>query len=140
VKITREVITDLLPAYLANAASDDTRTLVDEFFRQDPEFARMAQEKKDADMWGVPPVLEPQKDQEREALIRTKNLLRWRSHWFALSVLFTCFPLSCAFNSKGLVWIMLRDAPQFAMTCLVIAVVCWIQFYRSGRRSRASGV
>jgi hypothetical protein len=138
--ITREVITDLLPAYLADAASADTRALVEEFFRQDPEFARMAQEKKDTDLWGVPPGLELKKDQERETLIRTKNLLRWRSHWFALSVLFTGFPLCFSFNSKGVSWFMLRDAPQFAMTCVAIAVACWIQFLRTRRRLRHSGI
>jgi hypothetical protein len=41
-KITRDVIFDLLPAYFANEVSADTRALVDEFFATDPEFGRMA--------------------------------------------------------------------------------------------------
>jgi hypothetical protein len=41
-KITREVIYDLLPAYFANEASADTRALIEEFFATDPEFGRMA--------------------------------------------------------------------------------------------------
>ena len=41
-KVTREVIYDLLPAYFAGDASDDTRTLVEEYFASDPEFGRMA--------------------------------------------------------------------------------------------------
>ena len=41
--VTRDVIYDLLPSYFAGDASDDTRTLVDEFFATDPEFGRMAQ-------------------------------------------------------------------------------------------------
>jgi hypothetical protein len=41
-KITREVIYDLLPAYFANEVSADTRTLVEEFLASDPEFGRMA--------------------------------------------------------------------------------------------------
>ena len=40
-KITREVIYDLLPSYFANEVSADTRVLVDEFLASDPEFARM---------------------------------------------------------------------------------------------------
>ena len=40
-KITREVIYDLLPSYFANEVSADTRALVDEFLASDPEFARM---------------------------------------------------------------------------------------------------
>jgi hypothetical protein len=41
-KITRDVIFDLLPTYFANEVSADTRALVDEFFATDPEFGRMA--------------------------------------------------------------------------------------------------
>ena len=41
-KVTREVIYDLLPAYFAGDVSDDTRTLVEEYFASDPEFGRMA--------------------------------------------------------------------------------------------------
>jgi len=42
VKVTREVIYDLLPSYFAGDASDDTRALVEAYFETDPEFARMA--------------------------------------------------------------------------------------------------
>ena len=41
-KVTREVIYDLLPAYFAGDVSDDTRALVEEYFASDPEFGRMA--------------------------------------------------------------------------------------------------
>ena len=39
-KITRDVIYDLLPGYFAGEVSGDTRTLIDEFLATDPEFAR----------------------------------------------------------------------------------------------------
>ena len=41
-KITRDVIYDLLPGYFANEVSADTRTLIEEFFAADAEFGRMA--------------------------------------------------------------------------------------------------
>ena len=40
-KITRDVIYDLLPGYFAGEVSADTRALIDEFLATDPEFARM---------------------------------------------------------------------------------------------------
>ena len=40
-KITRDVIYDLLPGYFAEEVSADTRALIDEFLATDPEFARM---------------------------------------------------------------------------------------------------
>ena len=39
---TRDVITDLLPLYFSGEASADTRTMVEEYFKADPEFERMA--------------------------------------------------------------------------------------------------
>ena len=40
-KITRDVVYDLLPGYFAGEVSADTRALIDEFMATDPEFARM---------------------------------------------------------------------------------------------------
>jgi hypothetical protein len=41
-KVTRDVIYDLLPGYFADDVSTDTRALVEEYFDTDREFARMA--------------------------------------------------------------------------------------------------
>ena len=41
--VTRDVILDLLPLYFAGQVSADSKTLVDEFLRTDPDFARMSQ-------------------------------------------------------------------------------------------------
>ena len=40
--ITRNVILDLLPLYLAGEVSDDTRMLVDEYLETDPDLAEAA--------------------------------------------------------------------------------------------------
>jgi anti-sigma factor RsiW len=42
-KVTRDVIYDLLPGYFAGELSADAKALVEEFFATDPEFARMAE-------------------------------------------------------------------------------------------------
>ena len=42
-KVTRDVIYDLLPGYFAGELSADGKTLVEEFLATDPEFARMAE-------------------------------------------------------------------------------------------------
>ena len=36
--VTREVVTDLLPIYFSGEASGDTKVLVEDYFRQDPDF------------------------------------------------------------------------------------------------------
>lgn len=40
--VTREVVTDLLPMYFSGEASGDTKVLVEDYFRQDPDFERIA--------------------------------------------------------------------------------------------------
>jgi len=37
--ITKDVINDLLPVYLAGEASGDTRSLIEDYLRRDPEMA-----------------------------------------------------------------------------------------------------
>ena len=45
-EITRQVILDLLPLYLANEASADTHALVEQYLESDPELAKLAKEPK----------------------------------------------------------------------------------------------
>ncbi len=40
--VTRNVVTDLLPVYFSGEASDDTKLLVEDYFREDPDFERIA--------------------------------------------------------------------------------------------------
>lgn len=46
--VTREVIYDLLPGYFSGDISADTRALVEEFLRNDPEFSKMMERVKAA--------------------------------------------------------------------------------------------
>jgi hypothetical protein len=42
-EITRNVVLDLLPLYLANEASNDTRAVVEQYLETDPELAEIAE-------------------------------------------------------------------------------------------------
>ena len=44
-EITRNVILDLLPLYLADEVSQDTRALIEKYLETDPELAEIAQKK-----------------------------------------------------------------------------------------------
>lgn len=55
-EITRNVILDLLPLYLADEVSEDTRTLVEEFLETDPQLANMAKQSAAAEFPGNVPV------------------------------------------------------------------------------------
>ena len=85
-KVTREVINDLWPVYAADEASADTRALVEEFLRQDPEFAGLLQGcGEEGLLRHVIPTLPP--DREAQALRRTKRLLRRGIHLGAAAAL-----------------------------------------------------
>ena len=73
-KITRDVIYDLLPAYFAGDVSADTRSLVEEFFATDAEFGRMASRFKTLlEEKGARAQPETDAAREREAFDRTRD-------------------------------------------------------------------
>ena len=49
--ITQEVVTDLLPVYFSDEASSDTKSLVEEYFRENPDFERMARSACHSGTW-----------------------------------------------------------------------------------------
>lgn len=48
--VTRDVIVDLLPLYLADEASADTRALIEKYLETDPELARIAEQSAAAEL------------------------------------------------------------------------------------------
>ena len=131
-KITRDVIYDLLPGYFAGEVSADTRALVDEFLATDPEFARMTSrfqrlfDERGADSGD--------RGMERKALERARSRAERRQISAAFAV---AYSLAAAFP---LVMDMLRGQP-FQAKSLFISIVFaavafastigWIAFRRS---------
>src|SRR5687767_11645115 len=139
-KVTRDVINDLLPIYLAGEASADTVTLVDEYLRQDAELAGTV-----ANLRSHPPLLDtPLKltpTHEKETLDMTRQLLRWRGILMGLALFLTLFPLSFRWDDDRITWQFFRDAPPFATAIVSIAaVVCWCSFLYVRRRLRSTGL
>lgn len=135
-KITRDVITDLLPVYLAGEASDDTKRLVDEFLQADPEFAELIAEQKqplEKSNINLP------KENEMKTLEDTKSLLRKRTFYLAFAIFFTLFTVSFRFGSGGVQWLW-ADSPIVAVACLIVGVVMWIGYARTNRGLNGSGL
>jgi predicted anti-sigma-YlaC factor YlaD len=143
-RITRDVVTDLLPAYLAGEASADTRALVEEFARQDAEFARALEAQRSELAEGARALREPaaalSPDHELRTLARTRSMaerLRWL---MAAAIMLTAFPLSFVFEGGRLTFLLVRDVPVLAMACWASAVVLWVLFFSTRRGLRASGL
>jgi hypothetical protein len=143
-KVTREVVTDLLPAYLAGEASADTRALVEEFAVQDAEFARVLEAQRREMTAGThalrQPAAELSPDHEVQTLARTRRAagnLRWL---MAIALMCTVFPLSFTFEGSRLTFLLLRDTPVLALACWVAAAVFWGMFLAARRKLSASGL
>ena len=135
--ITREIVKDLLPLYAAGEASEESRAVVEAWLRTDAELARLAAELRDD---AAPRSAAVSRDSGRTALAATKALLRRRTWLLALAVLFTGLAVSFTFDSSGVRFFMLRDAPLTASLCLGTALGLWIAFGAVTRRLRVTGL
>jgi anti-sigma factor RsiW len=139
--ITRDVINDLLPAYLYGEVSADTRVLVEQFLEQNPEFARSVAQRTHEDehaalLKGADMTLSP--DHEMRTLTRTRAMLARRNWLFALAMVCSLVPASFTFDAGHITWLM-RD-PRLAMTYWAAALGFWIALVVTNRRLRTSGL
>lgn len=138
-KITRDVINDLLPVYLAGDASADTRALLEEYLRTDPSLAadvRAHANKSTAlvEALGAAPAPLPG-DHEKAALEKIRTYTRYRNQLFAFGLAFALMPFAFAGSDGHVTWIMLRDSPKQAAIFLVASAYCWISRYIISRRA-----
>ena len=139
--VTREVVTDLLPAYFSGEASGDTKALVEDYFRQDPDFERMARS-------GATPLetlraatsIATSQEKEKCDLESVRLGLQRRQLLFARSLFFTLFPPSYYFTfSHGhLAWLTVRAALWNAAFDWSLAVVFWFLYFARLQRRTVS--
>ena len=91
-KITRNVILDLLPLYQANEVSTDTRALVEEYLETDPELANVAKQLAAVEKAGDVPVLLTQ-DDKMKAYRKARRLIILTTVMFAAVISFVLFIL-----------------------------------------------
>jgi hypothetical protein len=85
-EITRNVILDLLPLYLADEVSADTRALVEDYLERDPDLAEMARQSTMQLPQAIPVPLT--KEDEMEAYEKAKQQLFRRIIIIAASLTF----------------------------------------------------
>jgi anti-sigma factor RsiW len=137
--VTRDVIQDLLPVYLAGEASAGTVALVEEFLQQDPDLARTVETLRANPLPELPVALRP--TQEKETLDMTKKLLRWRGILMGFAIFLTLFPLSFRFGDGRITWTFLEESPPAATALVYLgALTCWGGFLYVRRRLQATGL
>ncbi len=136
-KITRDVISDLWPLYESGEASDDTRQLIDEFLKDDREFAKLLREspvtfRRD----DLPPLT---REREITTIQMTKRLLRLRDWMFIFAAFLTFTPLTVYNTSGGSGWVI-RDHPLVASALVMAACVAWLGYFLLRRRLSTTGL
>ena len=138
-KVTQDVIHDLVPAYLSGEASADTVALVEEFLRLDPDLARTVEALRANPLPELPIAMRP--TQEKETLDMTKELLRWRGILMGFAIFLTMLPLSFRFDNGRITWTVLHEAPSVAVALVCLgALSCWACFLYVRRRLQVTGL
>jgi hypothetical protein len=133
--ISKDVIRDLLPVYVAGEASADTRALVEQSLGSDPDLHI------EAETLGAIPVADvaPPATLEFSSLKRTQRLLRRRVLLVGFGYLFTTLPLALAGREWGPVWLGVPAIRLLATACFVAAAAGWIAFLRNAKELFGAG-
>jgi anti-sigma factor RsiW len=140
-KVTQEVILDLLPVYLSGEASPATRALVEEYLKQDEEFARRVRVQCAENFAAALPSSLPP-DLELRVLRRTRALLGFQRWLFGFAFAFRALAFRSEFTLKNgqlqEFHFLLRDYPAQFGTCFALGLVCWIAYFLIRRRLRTT--
>jgi anti-sigma factor RsiW len=140
-EITRDIILDLLPVYLAGEASPATRTLVEEFIQHDADLAQRVRQLSEQNLAALHPMPRPPPELELKSLRRTRALIGWQQWLFGLAIGFTIPVLSFEIDIENgqlrEFHFLLHDHPLLFGTALVLGAACWVGYYRIRRQMRA---
>jgi anti-sigma factor RsiW len=137
--VTRDVVRDLLSAYVAGDASADTCKIVEAFIKEDPTLAQeLAAARGEA--FELPATEAPAMTSEKEALDATRQLLKSRTQTMVVAAIFTVLPLTFVFDESGITFLLLRDKPNVALAWWATAAIMWVIHFVIRRRTRVSGL
>jgi hypothetical protein len=129
--VTRDVISDIWPLYNSGEASPATRSLVEEFLREDPEFAKTLREIQQRIPSAEAPKLTP--DHELKTLARVRKRLAGPLLYLNLAIMSSCFAFGRLVSDTSF-----DVSPRKFIAAAVVALVFWVVFliklYR-GRRA-----
>lgn len=137
-KLEREVIIDLLPAYFSGEASAATRTLVEDFFRENPEFEKSARSAAGPleSLKAAPPRLDPEK--EKMALERARLVTETRTSFFWLGVISTLMLFLFRVQNGKVIWIVwsgFGSGSGRALLFIAMAVFFWTFYFYARTRT-----
>ncbi len=133
-KLEREVIVDLLPAYFSGEASAATRALVEEYFREHPDFEQSARKAGSSleTLKVVPRPLDAEK--EKLAFERARGITETRSSFLWLAIISTLMLFIFRIQNGKVVWI-LWTKPVSGLLFTGTAAFLWLFYFYARRRN-----
>ena len=125
-KVTRDVILDLLPLYLADEVSEDTRALVEQFLAHDPALAKIVEQSNFQPWDDVPVPLN--KENEMKTFEKTRQLLVQQRVLMGFAIFSTLMIVAVRGGEEGIRWLW-RDLPQVGWLLMFVSVVFWAAYF-----------
>lgn len=137
--VTQGVISDLLPVYFSGEASNDTKSLVEDYFRQNPDFERLARSAGTPleTLRAAPPVAAGS-EKERHDFESIRCGLNRRKWLFGLSLFLTLSPFWFYLTHGHLASLIVGDNLLKAAFDWSMAAVFWFLYFAQLRRRATS--
>jgi len=139
--VSQDVINDLLALYFSGEGSPDTRSLIEQYFQENPAFAQEARRAAEALLTiGMTEELPPDTQLERKALKRAKKLLRVQSILLAIACTFTLNALSLGFSFEigtghmRAHWLAIPGQREVVLVLMLLATATWFSYAFVRRR------
>jgi hypothetical protein len=132
--VTKEVITDLFPLYLANECSKDSRALVEQYLRENPAQAEELRGVMETPVPGGTSQLAGA--EEVRSLREARRRVRRQSWLMGFAIFFSLLPCSFLFTGGKIYWLF-RESPLSAIIYGVLGILCWAAYFLI---RRASGI
>ena len=124
--ITRDVILDLLPLYLADEVSEDTRALVEAFLATDAKLAVLVEQAAIEKLPEEIPV-PLSKEIEMKTFEKTKQLMRQQKILMGLSIFTSLMFIAFRGDSEGVRWLW-ADSPEVGWPLFVVTTIFWTAY------------
>lgn len=131
--VTKEVITDLFPLYIANECSEASRALVVQYLRENPGDAEELRRATNMPVLGGTARLAG--SEEVRSLREARRRVRRQSWLMGLAIFFSLVPFSFLVTGERVYW-LLRESPTAAAVYGMIGIGCWSLYFVMRSRSK----
>jgi hypothetical protein len=132
--VTKEVITDLFPLYVANECSKDSRALVEQYLQDNPHQAEELRRVMNTPLPGGTTPLAG--SEEVRSLREARRRVRRQSFVLGLAIFFSLLPFSLLVTGGRIYWVF-RESPLTAIVYGLLGIVSWSTYFLM---RRASGI